>query len=875
VSPLNDLAHRVRSLVLWRRQDRELDEEMRFHIEREVEERLRRGERPAAARRAALLAFGGVDRFAEETRDARGVSPLMDLGADIRYALRGLRRNPGFASAAILVLGIGIGVATATFAVVDAVLIAELPVPHADRMVRVYPKPTRTMANLSVVDFLAIREARSFAGVGALAPRDMALSGVGDPRLVPAGRVTAGFFEALSVRPAAGRLIEATDEAPGAPAVVVLTHGLATRLFGAPDTAVGRALTLDGRSHAVVGVLPAGVADRAGLAGVRAELWPALQLSTPTRRGPFWIRGIARLGDGVTLDAARRELNGISARLFPIWAASFQDREVQFTPVPLRAAIVGSADLRVSLFAGAVGLVLLVAVVNVATLVLVRAAARGPELAVRTALGAPRDRVARLLVVEGLTLTALAGAGGAVLAALAVRLAGALAPSLPRLAEVRFGPGAIGFAVVCTIVAGLVVSLSPLAGVGRWGATPLRADARRTGESRRSGSLRGALVVGEFALALPLLFGAGLLLNSLLRLQRVDPGFDPSGVVSTSVSLPAARYSDGAAAAFWRRVETAAAELPAVAAAGLSTELPPDEPSNENNFDLVDDPVPPGAAQPSAPWAGVTNGYFAALDVPLLDGRLFTAGDSGPAPPVVLVSRAWAERFFPRGDAVGRQLVEGGCLSCPLTTVVGVVGDVKYSGIRNSAEAVYSPIAQWGARSAHIVARGRAGAAEVQEALRNLVRRLDSELPVAEATLTGRLDAELANPRRWTIVIGGFGAAAALLAAIGVFGLMSFVVRQRRREIGVRLALGADQAAVTWMVVRRGMRLAGLGALLGVVLAAVGARWLRVLLFQVAVTDPVTLGAVATILLGAALVACWVPGRRAARISPVEAIAAE
>jgi predicted permease len=877
MSVVTDLVERIRALLFWRRLDRELDEEMRFHLERETDERRRHGDSPEAARRGALRAFGGVDRFTEEARDARGVSLVRDLGADIRYAARGLIRNPGFTVAAVLVLGIGIGAATATFAVVDAVLISELPYPHARRLVRIYPTATREMTQLSTVDYQAIREqARSFDAVGALALRVMALSGSGDPQRVLAGRVTAGFFDALSVWPAEGRLVEERDETTGAPPVVVLSHGMAEQLFGSARAAPGRAIMLDGASHEVIGVLPGDPADRVGLAGLRAGVWPALQLQTPTRRGPFWIRPIARLREGVTLDDATRDLAHISRRLFPIWASSFQDREARFTPVPLREAIVGTADRRISLFAAAVVLVLLVAVGNVATLVLVRAAARAPDLSVRAALGAPRVRLARLLLVEGVTLTTAAALVGIALAAVAVTLVGRLAPALPRLAEVSLDGEAVAFAAAVTLVAGLLISLSPvLTALSRRTSTSLRTDARRTGASPRTNLVRGTLVVGEFALAVPLLLGAGLLLNTLLRLQRVDPGFDPGGVVSASLTLPPARYGDSAAGAFWRRLEARATESPAIAAVGLSTELPPDEPGNENNFDLVDQPVPVGTAQPTSPWVYVTNGYFAALDVPLLDGRLFMAGDSGPAPPVVVVSRAWAERFFPQGGVVGRQLIEGGCLECPRTTIVGVVGDVKYLGLRQAGEAVYGPLEQSGARSGHVVARSRAAAADGLRALRDAVRSLDPQLPLAETTLESRLDAELADPRRWTAVVGGFGASAALLAALGIFGLMSFVVRQRRREIGVRIALGADPASVTWMVVWRGMRLAGLGAMCGLLLAALEARWLRALLFDVGAADPLTLGAVAAVLLGAALLACWIPGRGAARISPVEAIAAE
>ncbi len=868
---LTDLATRVRALLFRARQDRELDDELRSHLEREAEERRRQGASPEAAWRDALLAFGGLERFKEEVRDARGVRQLEDLAADIRYALRGLRRNPGFAAAAVLVLGIGIGASTAAFAVVDAVLISELPYAHAGRLVRIYPRSTPEMANLSTVDYQAIRDLqRSFDAFGALNTREMALSGAGVPEHILAGRVTAGFFHALSIQPAEGRLVEERDEVLGAPAVVVVSHTLAEQRLGGARAAVGRAITLDGVSHQVIGVLPP------GLTTLRAGVWPALQLQTPTRRGPFWIRGIGRLREDRTLEDATRDLAGISARLFPIWASSFQDREARFTPVPLRESIVGAANRRIELVAVAVALVLLVAIANVATLVLVRASARAHELAVRVALGATRSRLARLLLIEGLTLTAFAGLAGVAVAAAGVDLVAVLAPTLPRIAEVSLDARALAFAVVTTLVAGALVSLSPVSALlaGRT-SEALRADARRAGTTRRTNVVRGALVVAEFALALPLLLGAGLLLNTFLRLQGVDPGFDPAGVVSASVALPPVRYPDSAAAQeFWRRAEVRVAELPGITAAGLSTELPPDNPGNENNFDLVDHPVPAGAAQPVSPWVFVTNGYFTALSVPLLDGRLFTAADSGQAP-VVVVSRAWAQRFFPREQAVGRQLIEGGCLSCPRTTIVGVVGDVKYLGLKQAGEAVYAPLQQSSAQSLHVVARSRTTPAETFRALRGVIGGLDPELPVTEATLLGRLEATLADPRHWTAVIGGFGAATALLAAVGIYGLMAYVVRQRRREIGVRLALGAQPGSVTWMIVRQGMRLAALGAGIGLVIAVLEARWLQGLLFGVGATDPLTIGAVAAVLVAAAFLACWLPGRSASRIPPAEVMVAE
>jgi putative ABC transport system permease protein len=872
---LAEVRERARAL-LWRgRAERELDEELRDHVEREAAERVRRGEAPAAARRAALLAFGGVERTKEEVREARGVRPLEELSADARFALRALGRNPLFAAAAVAVLALGIGAAGAAFRVADALLLSELPYPHAERLVQIVERnsPTNVWA-LSTADAEAIRERQhSFDAFGVVQRGEAAVAGAGAPERLPVGRATAGFFAALGVRAERGRLVEARDEAPGAPPVVVVSHRFAGRALGGVAAAVGRTVTLDGVSHEVIGVLPPGL-ER--LAGVPADAWPALRLPAPVRRGPFWLRGVARMRPGVALSAARRDLAAVSRGMLPLYA-DWHDSTARLTPLPLRAAVVGDAAGPVRLFALAVALVLLVAVANVATLLLVRVTARGRELRVRAALGASRRRLARLVATECALLAALAGAVALGVAALGLGGVRLLAPDLPRLTEVAFDGRLVGFVAIATAVCGALVGAPPVvAALAEGASAAVPADERRAGSTRRTGRLRGWLVIAEFALALPLLLGAGLLLNSLLRLERVDPGFRPTGLVGIRVSLPRARYPDFAAVqAFDRRLEQRVAQAPGVVAAGLTSSLPPDNGGSTNNFNLVDHPVPAGAAEPVSPWMAATASYFRTLAVPLLDGRLFTEGDSDAAPPVIVVSRSWAAHYFPRERAVGRQLVEGGCYRCPRTTIVGVVGDVKYDGIAGSGEAAYDPLSQSNGRSVSVLVRSAAPPGAVFPLLREAVSALDPELPVVETTLADRLTASLAGPRRWTIVFGGFGAAAALLAALGVFGLMSFAVRQRRRELGVRVALGAEPRALLRLVVGSGMRYAAVGTAIGLGLSVLEGRWLAALLFGVGALDPATtLGAVALLLL-AALAACWGPGMRAARVSPVEVLGAE
>jgi putative ABC transport system permease protein len=873
MSFLTDLIERLRNLALSRKRERELAEEFNFHIEREVEERIRQGVAPEEARRSALLAFGGKEHYKEEVRDAGGVRPLQDLRADFHYALRALRRNAGFTVAVVLVLGLGIGASTAVFSVVDAVLLTELPYRDADRLVRVFQRSSPTNVwGLSVVDVMAIGEqTKSLEAFGAARGGVAALSGAGRPQQIQIARATSGFFQALQIEPARGRLIQPADEAANAPPVVVVSHGLAERSLGGASGAVGRSLTLDGTSHTVVGVLAPGVAE---LAGIRAVAWPAFTLATPTRRGPFGITGIGRLRAGGTLETAERDLAGISERIFPLWSAGFQDQEARLFPLPLRETIVGRANRGIGLFAAAVGLVLLIAVANVATLTLVRASARERELAVRAALGATRKRLAQLVITESLVLTFLAGILALVVAAIALRITGKLVPNLPRLLEVGLEARAIGFAFVAALVSGVLVGLAPVSQVPSGGsASAMRSDAR-AGGSRKSHTIRSILVVTEFALALPLLLGAGLLLNSFLRIQQVDPGFDPAGVSSVTLSLPAVRYPDlPARQAFWSKAAMRIKEIPGVLEAGFSTGLPPDTQGDVNNFNLVAHPVPVGTSEHVTPWSWVSPGYFEALKVPLLEGRFITDADT--ALPVAVVSRAWADQYFPRERVIGQQMVAGGCTECPLTTVVGVAGDIKYQGLTRSGEAVYEPLVQFGAQTASLVVRtqgnDRAVLAQVSDALSSL----DPELPINLTRLQDRLDAWLANPRRMATVIAAFAGAALLLAALGIFGLMSFVVRQRRREIGVRLALGAQPAQVTRMIVARGMRLALIGGGIGVAVAIAELRWVRSLLFEVEPGDPATMVATGIVLLLTAVIACWLPGRRAARIKPIEAISSE
>lgn len=874
------VARRIHALLHGSELDGDVDAEMRLHLQMEAEELMRSEGIPAEeARRRALVSFGGVERYKEAHRDARGVRWIDELAQDLRYSIRGLLRAPVFSISAVLVLALGIGASTAVFSAVDAVVLSRLPYAHDGQLVRIYNQsgPTNRWT-LSTVDLQALQEqSRTLSAVGALRGRRVAVAYGRAAERLPTGFVTSGFLDALGVRPVRGRTLEARDDAVGAPPVAVVNHRFATEALGGAESAVGRSITIDGVAHTVVGVLPPGVND---LAGVHAQIWASLQLEPPTRRGPFGLYVIGRLANGATLDAAQREMVGISRRVFPLWSSGFQDSTAHLTPVSLRADILGDAGHTLGLLAAAVALVLLVGVANVAGLMLVRATSRSREIVLRTVLGATRGRLVRLLVTDSVVLAVVGAIVGIALGAATLELLKAIGPEVPRLDEARLDMRAVAFAAAAALLAAISIGAYPAALLLKRDAAPaLRDGDRAVGAGRRSHAVRGAFVVAEFALALPVLAVAALLLNSFVRLQRVDPGFDPERLVAIHVSLPSGLYpndsGDTSVRDYWARALPLVRAIPGVANAGLGAALPPYDWGDFNNFDLVDRPVPPNTSQHISPWVGIGDGYFATLGVPLLAGRLFTPADTGTAP-VVLVSRSWAEHYYPDGSAVGRQMISGGCTECPRTTVVGVVGDVKYDGLNGTGDAVYSPVTEGWPLDLELFVRTSVPPAQVVDRVRAALASVDPGIPLNEVvTMDERVYESIAQPRHMTALLGGFAAAAVALAAVGIFGMLSYTVSSRRREIGVRMALGATGSSVVGMIVRRGMGHAIAGAALGLVAALLGTRLLAGVLFDVDATDPLTLGAVTILLLLVALVACWLPARGAAGIDPVEAIRAE
>ena len=583
---------------------------------------------------------------------------------------------------------------------------------------------------------------------------------------------------------------------------------------------------------------------------------------------------IARLTPGTTFASATRDVSGISDRIFQLWSLSLGDRTARYEAIPIRTAALSDSSRMLGIFGAAVALVLLIGVANVASLMLVRAIGRSREVSLRAVLGASPAQLVRMFVTESALLCGAGALVGIGLGALGLRALIAMGPDMPGLTVSSLDTRAAMFAVALAALTGLVVATYPAILLLRKGPVGLAVGDRAIGGGRGTRALRSGFVVAQFALALPLLAISGLLLISFVRLQRVDPGFEPNNILTVRVSLPAGQYPDSAVrAAYWARAVPRVRELAGVLDVGLGSSIPPDDFGNSNdNFNLTDRPAPPGTAEPNGPWPFANAGYFATLGVPLLEGRMFTPSDTGVAP-VALVSRSWVRKYYPRESAVGKTMVRGGCLECPLTTVVGVVDDVRYSGLAGPLDALYSPVSEGAPSTLFLYVRTATSPEQLIASVRDALKSVDPSVPLDDAaSMEARLYESVAEPRQWATLLGTFAAVALALAAVGVFGMLSYMVSTRRREIGVRMALGAEPRRIVRMVVGSGLTHAIVGSALGLAAALVGTRAVTSVLYDVSAGDPVTLGLATLALLVVAMFACWLPSRRAAAIDPLEAI---
>jgi predicted permease len=802
------------------------------------------------------------------------------LRQDVHYALRRLARAPGFSAVAIATVALGIGANSAIFSVTNAVLLRPLPYPDPERLVMVSATWKERPVVMSPQNFLDVAEAsRTLEGLAAFDGGGVTLNGRGAPTRVEGASVSASFFDVLGVRPIAGRGFLPGENEPGRTKVVVLGEGLWRRRFGADPTVVGQSVVLDREPHLVVGVAPAHLAVPEA-----AELWRPMEYDSVFRshsRGAWYLSVIGRLAAGSSVETAGEEVAAIARRL----ERQYPDHNegVGATVRSLHGALVGRSRRALLVLVGAVGLVLLIACVNVANLLLARAAARESELAVRAALGAGRGRLVRQLLTESLVLAVLGGGAGVVLAAASLGSLLALQPGgVPRLAEVRVDQTVAIFAAVLSLATGLVFGVAPaFVTAARSTAQTLREGSRGllTGSGRR---LRGGLVVAEIALAMMLLAGAGLLLRSFDRLRRVDPGFRTDSALTFRLALPENAYAEEPrVASFYSELQRRLEALPGVRATGAVMGLPLSGISFQLSFEVEGGPPLPFAQQPSMQVRAVTPGYFQAMGIPIVRGRGLDAGDGAGSRPVAVLSESAVRRFFPGEDPMGKRITLGWRRPDGLPKaggeVVGIVGDVRELGLDKDEPAeIYVSHAQLPTRGMDVVVRSSVPPLSLAPSVERLVHELDPELPVARVqTLEAVVARSVSEPRFYMVLLAAFAAMAIALAAIGIFGVMSYAVTQRSREIGIRVALGADTGHVRAMVLRDALALALLGVAVGLAGAVALSRTIASLLFQMSPTDPATLAAVATALVAVALLASDLPARRATRVDPLDALRSE
>ena len=866
---------------LWRRSrlEEQLEKEMRFHLDQHTADLIAQGHDPAEARRQARLALGGEEQVKENCRDARGTRWLEDLWQDFRYAVRTLRQRPGFTAVGALTLALGIGASTAIFSVVNPILFEPLPYPHAGRIMMIWDTYEGVRCDVTFHTYreLAARS-RSFEAMAVMEAWRPAMTSATKPERFDGQSVSASYFRALGVSPALGRDFQEADDRFKGSHVTILSDALWRRRFGGDNAIVGRQITLDGDLYIVIGVMPRGFDN---VLAPSAELWAPLQYNagnvTNYESGEWGhhLHMVGRLRPGLGVDQARRELNAIArAKVGEFPRPPFASLEHGLIVNSMQGEITRFVKPVLLSVLGAVMLVLLIASVNVTNLLLARGAQRRGEFAMRAALGAGRPRLIRQLLTESLLLAALGGALGMVVAAFGVEALVALSPAgLPRLGAIAVDSAAFAFAFGITTIAGLLIGLVPALHVSRgYLVAGIQQGSRRTAGGRQF--MRRTLVVAEVALTIVLLVSAGLLFRSLARLFAVAPGFDAAHLLTMQVQYNGHRYDDDSARRrFLAQALDAVRRVPGVAAPAFTSLLP----LSGDQYGVYGAQFEDGNGYDVFRYA-MTPGYCETMGIALRRGRLLDERDTAGAPPAVMISESLAKRQFPGQDPIGRR-VHVGPTNRPWYTIVGVVGDVKQGSLADrQTDAAYIAATQsWFADDAmSLVVRVRDDVTAIAPAVKNAIWSMDQDQPIVRVTAMDGLLAASESRRRFAMVVfEAFALVALVLAATGIYGVLSGSVTERMREIGVRAALGASRRDILALVVRQGMRLTGLGVAIGLGGAAAASRALITLLFGVSPLDPVTYLGVIALAAGVAAMACWVPAWRAARVDPSITLRAE
>jgi predicted permease len=877
---LGRLKPALRALLRRPQAERELDEELRHHIEQQTEQNIRLGMNPEEASYAALRAFGGVEQAKELSRDARGVRWLEDLWQDLRYEARMLWKNPGFTLVAVITLALGIGANTAIFSLVEALLLRPLPYAEPDRLALLSDRGRGgERNNIPYPNFSDWRDrAQSFEGMASIRNQTLNLTGVDKPVSLRGRTVNWNFFHLLGVQPQLGRLFVAEDDRRGAARTALLSDGLWKAQFGGDPSVIGRKLMLDGESYEAIGVLPPGF-EYFQADDVYVPIGPFLKPDGLMLRGvTMGLYALGRLRPGVTLAQANSELAGIAAQLEREYPADNKDRGTA-TAEPLQDVMSEGVRRSLWILLSSVGFILLIACINVANLLLVRAMARRKELTVRAALGAGRARIIRQLLTETAILSLLGGVIGLLLAWGGVRWLVALEPDwIPRVSELGINGTVLGFTILISILTGVIAGLLPALLASQTDLNEGLKEGLVAKFSTRRGWWRASpkLVVVELALSMVLLIGAGLMIKSFVRLMGVEKGFQPENVLTMKIRLSDSKYPRGSPQllAYCRESLARLQTLPGVQSAALTTWLPLTGLTGKGALNIEGRPPWEGGKSPVVEISTVSPDYFRTLGMQMRAGRAFNDGDRADAPSVVIINETLARLFFPGEDPLGKRLDSFNPKS-PWAAIVGVVADVKHLGLDEEVRPeIYFPYSQ--ARvyvDPILVVRTAIEPDRLAVALRHEVAVGDPDQPVYEVmTMEQRLANSMAVRRNGMLLFGVFAAIALIIAAIGIYGVISYSVGQRTREIGVRMALGAERRDVLKLVLKQGLKLISAGVTIGLIASLALTRLMRNLLFEVSATDPPTFVVIALILIIAAVLACWVPARRATKVDPVVAL---
>ena len=871
---LHDLLYRLRTLMRRADTENKLDDELRFHLERQTEQYIRSGMSEAEARRRARLQFGGLDQVKDDCREIHGFTFIETLIQDLRYAARTLIHSPAFTACAVLTLALGIGANTAIFSVVNTVLLN--PLPYLNPQELLAARPNDSLPNLKDMQ----RQTNSFTSSGGVNIEPMDFTGNGEPVRVHSALVDAGLFATLGVQPTLGRWISAEEDVKGGPRNVVLSYPFWRDFLGGDPHVLGRAIRLSDNSYTVIGVMPKDFTLPQQLADVFISLWVA-DPGAASERDVHFMHTYWRLKPGVSLTQAQAEIAQADHRL----AEEFPDteRERSTSLIPLHELLVGDIRPALLILFGAVGLVLLIACANFAMLLMARAVSRQRELMIRASLGARSGRLIRQRLTESTLLALVGGAAGLVVAKAGTMLLLALKPeALQLLNTIPMDARVFGFVFAVSLLTGLLFGLLPAWSASRGDiAEALRENARTAATGVSRSPLRSFLVTAELALALMLLAGAGLLIKGFLRLRSVDPGFNPANVITMYLQLPGTRYPQIPMQTNFRRELLARINSSPGVEAAMITDLPLAGNYVGHRVVIDGQPTPAVGAEPNVQTLSVMGNYFGVMQIPIRGGRDFSEMDREQQPRVAIVNETFVRQLLPGRDPIGTR-IDWARSNEPLEwmTIIGVAADVKHAGLNQPVDpAVYTPFSQndeaW-RRFMTLVIRTRVPVAGLVEDVKKEVWSLDSQIPVSDIQSMDDLLAVSAAQQRFNmLLLGCFAALAVALAGVGIYGMVAYRVHQRTHEIGVYIALGAQPRDVLRLVMKDGVKLGLLGIVLGLGGAIALKRVMVSLLFEVKPTDPATLIGVALLLAAVAMLACYIPARRALNIHPMTALRCE